>query len=215
MLIPLSESEISKLIPLVATAGQFKYALGNPSKIFQRLMISSIGGVITLLVSQSQITSKFYSLWLVIGVGFILYLLWGPILEASKINAKIKKFNYKAIFSGEIISIEFQEKIVSSKEQANQKGELELIQSKKLWTFIEISDEDGYLGTTSAPFDEKHKNIREGMRVAGVVFSNFGDFQKISAISDLWIPRQKYWIGKYPYLLRPAFEELFSIRFRF
>ena len=66
--------EINKLIPSVATGKQFNSALGNPQKIFQRIMISAIGGVITLLISQSQVTSQFYSLWLVLGVIFLLYI---------------------------------------------------------------------------------------------------------------------------------------------
>ena len=89
MLLPIKKNEIDKLIPSVATGNQFNSALGNPQKIFQRLLISAIGGVITLLISQSQITSQFYSLWLVLGVVFLLYILWGPILEASRINSKL------------------------------------------------------------------------------------------------------------------------------
>ena len=93
MLIPIKQNEINKLIPSVATGKQFNSALGNPQKIFQRIMISAIGGVITLLISQSQITSQFYSLWLVLGVVFLLYILWGPILEASRKNSKFKIFS--------------------------------------------------------------------------------------------------------------------------
>ena len=52
MLFPLRPIELSKLIPAVATGNQFKAALGNPRKILQRILISSIGGVITLLISS-------------------------------------------------------------------------------------------------------------------------------------------------------------------
>ena len=74
MLFPIKQNEINKLIPVVATGKQFNSALGNPQKIFQRIMVSTIGGVITLLISQSQVTSQFYSLWLVSGVVFLLYI---------------------------------------------------------------------------------------------------------------------------------------------
>ena len=83
MLIPLRTGELNKLVPAVATGNQFSAALGNPRKILQRVLISSIGGVITLLISQNQVASQFYSLWLLIGVIFLLYILWGPIIEAS------------------------------------------------------------------------------------------------------------------------------------
>ena len=74
MLIPIKQNYVDKLIPSVATGKQFNSALGNPQKIFQRVLISAIGGVITLLISQSQVTSQFYSLWLVTGVVFLLYI---------------------------------------------------------------------------------------------------------------------------------------------
>ena len=48
MLIPIQLNQISKLIPSVGTGSQFKYALGDPRKVLQRLIISSIGGVLNL-----------------------------------------------------------------------------------------------------------------------------------------------------------------------
>ena len=74
MLFPIKQNEINKLIPAVATGKQFNSALGNPQKIFQRIMISAIGGVITLLISQSQVTSQFYSLWLVLGFPIVYFM---------------------------------------------------------------------------------------------------------------------------------------------
>ena len=127
MLIPLRQNELDKLIPSVATSNQFTSALGNPRKILQRIIISSIGGVITLLISQSQVTSQFYSIWLILGVVFLLYLLWGPILEASRKNAKLKKYSFSAIFEAEIIDIYTQERVEDSQEQANKMGQLELV----------------------------------------------------------------------------------------
>ena len=105
MLLPIKQNEINKLIPSVATGNQFNAALGNPQKIFQRIMISAIGGVITLLISQSQVTSQFYSLWLVLGVVFLLYILWGPILEASRKNSKFKSFSFSALVDGYISDV--------------------------------------------------------------------------------------------------------------
>ena len=56
MLIPLRPGELQRLIPAVATGNQFRNALGKPREILQRVMIATIGGVITLLISQSQMT---------------------------------------------------------------------------------------------------------------------------------------------------------------
>ena len=86
MLIPIKLSQISRLIPAVGTGGQFKYALGDPNKILQRLIISSIGGVLNLLLFISQSSTQTENLWLLLCVVFFLYILWGPILEAGSMS---------------------------------------------------------------------------------------------------------------------------------
>ena len=212
MLIPLRQNELDKLIPSVATSNQFTSALGNPRKILQRIIISSIGGVITLLISQSQVTSQFYSMWLILGVVFLLYLLWGPILEASRKNAKLKKYSFAAIFEAEIIDIYTQEKVEDSQEQANKMGQLELVENRRRWLVLEIGDEDGYLSKIEFPLENKHQPISQGSLIRGLIFSNNKDFSNILNISDAWLPRKRLWVGEYPFLLKPAFEELCYLR---
>ena len=214
MLIPLRQGEIDKLVPAVATGNQFQVSLGNPRKILQRIMISSIGGVITLLISQSQVTSQFYSIWLIVGVSFLLFILWGPILEASRKNSKLRRYKYSAILNGKIFDIYKQEKVITSHEQANRLGNLELVESRRTILTVEIEDEDGYIGKVSFPFENKYQIIKNESNIYALVFSNDRDFNSINAISDVWIPRPNLWIGEYPFLLRPAFEELCSLRFR-
>ncbi len=213
MLVPLRPGEIDKLIPAVATGDQFGNALGSPRKVLQRVMISSIGGVITLVISQSQVASQFYSLWLIIGVVFLLYILWGPIIEAGQRNATLRRFPSAAIFEGEIIDCFIREKIENRHEQANKSGQLELVENRRTWMILELADEDGYLGQLSFPMDKKHQIIQNGMRIRCLVLSERKDFSSISALSDAWLPLQRIWVGEYPYLLRPAFEELCQLRF--
>ena len=212
MLIPLRQNELDKLIPSVATSNQFTSALGNPRKILQRIIISSIGGVVTLLISQSQVTSQFYSMWLILGVVFLLYLLWGPILEASRKNAKLKKYSFAAIFEAEIIDIYTQERVEDSQEQANKMGQLELVENRRRWLVLEIGDEDGYLSKIEFPLENKHQPISQGSLIRGLIFSNNKDFSNILNISDAWLPRKRLWVGEYPFLLKPAFEELCLLR---
>ena len=84
MLIPINSNQISKLIHEVGTWSQFKYALGNTRKILQRVIVSSIGGFISLIISSTgDQTNNF---WLFICVGFFLYIIWGPVLELSLIH---------------------------------------------------------------------------------------------------------------------------------
>ena len=211
MLLPIKKSEIDKLIPSVATGKQFNSALGNPQKIFQRIMISAIGGVITLLISQSQVTSQFYSLWLVLGVVILLYILWGPILEASRKNLKFKNYSFSALVDGYISDVYVEDRVENKQEQANNYGKLEIVEKKRTWVVLDIEDDDGFIGNISFPLQNKFNILKKGMRINCVVFSNRKDFSNIQAISDGWCPEINLWVGFYPFLLRPAFEE-FIIR---
>ena len=212
MLLPIKENEINKLIPSVATGKQFNSALGNPQKIFQRVMISAIGGVITLLISQSQVTSQFYSLWLVLGVVFLLYILWGPILEASRKNSKFKNYSFSALVDGYISDVYVEDRVENKQEQANKDGRLEIVEKKRSWVVVDIEDEDGYIGNISFPLKNKFNILKKGMRINCVVFSNRKDFSSIQSISDAWCPEINLWVGYYPFLLRPAFEEFVNLR---
>ena len=215
MLLRLRKGELEKLIPAVATGKQFNAASGDPRKILQRLMISSIGGVITLLISQSQLTSQFYPFWLVLGVSCLLYILWGPILEASRKNAEVRRLPTSALFEGEVLNIFTKEKIENRHEQANRRGELELVENRRTWMFLEIGDEDGYLTEIKFPFESNHQSIREGSLVRLIVFGNNNNFDSVIKSSDAWFPSEKLWVGDYPYLLRPAFEELCFYRIKY
>ena len=208
MLRPISLNKVSKLVPSVATGGQFKFALGDPRKILQRLIISSIGGVITFLISVSQDRNQTYSLWLLLCVLFFLYILWGPILEASRKNISYKKYKFFSIFDGFVSDIYKIEKIENSREQTNRYGRLELIEKKRTWLTVEMEDEDGYLSKISFPMENKHAQIKIGSRIRCLVSSNNRNFQNNLFLTDAWLPDLNLWIGDYPFLLRPAFEEI-------
>ena len=208
MLIPISLNQVSKIVPSVATGGQFKYALGDPRKILQRLIISSIGGVITFLISVSQDRNQTYSLWLLLCVLFFLYILWGPIVEASKKNLKFKKFRFFSIFDGFVSDIYQLEKVESSREQTNRYGRLELIEKKRTWLVLELEDEEGYLGKISFPMENKHSLLKKGENVRCLVSSDSRNFNSKLVLTDAWLPDLNLWVGDYPYLLRPAFEEI-------
>ncbi len=212
MLFPIKRNEINKLIPSVATGIQFNAALGTPQKIFQRIMVSAIGGVITLLISQSQVTSQFYSLWLVSGVVILLYILWGPILEASRKNSQFKNYSFSALVDGYIADIYVEDRVENQQEQANRDGKLEVVEKKRSWIVLDIEDEDGFIGNITFPLKNKFNILTKGMRINCVVLSNRRDFDRIQEISDAWCPEVNLWIGTYPFLLRPAFEEFVNIK---
>ena len=212
MLIPLRPGELQRLIPAVATSNQFAAALGDPRKILQRVLIAAIGGVITLLISQSQFSNRWGSIWLLIGVALLLYVLWGPILEAGRRNATLRRYPSAALFDGEVADAFTQERVESRREQANQRGDLELVENRRTWMVLELADEDGYLGRLSFPMAKQHGQIRPGARIRCLVLSDRKDFSRVAALSDAWLPGLRLWAGEYPFLLRPAFEELCQLR---
>jgi hypothetical protein len=106
------------------------------------------------------------------------------------------------------------EVVENRREQANRQGKLELVENRRKWLCIELEDEDGYLGQLRFPLEKQHQKIRRGMVVRTLALSDRRDFSRIGAITDAWLPEAKLWVGEYPYLLRPAFEELCLRRLR-
>ncbi|MEB3362211.1 MAG: hypothetical protein VKI42_08830 [Synechococcaceae cyanobacterium] len=215
MLIPLRPGELVRLVPAVATAPQFNACFGPFRKLLQRILVSVIGGVLSLLISQGlSMRSQFASVMLVIGVVFGLYLLWGPILEASRRNANLRRFPAAALFEGKVVDVFQRDVVEDRREQADSSGRLELVENHRTWLCLELADEDGYLGRLRFPMEKKHQQIRRGMTVRALVLSERKDFSRIGALSDAWLPQAQLWVGEYPYLLRPAFEELCLRRLR-
>ena len=212
MLIPLRPGELERLIPAVATGNQFRAALGKPQVVLQRVMIAAIGGVITLLISQNQMASRWGPFWLVVGVVFLLYVLWGPILQAGQRNATLRRYPSAAMFDGEIAEVTTRERVENRHEQADSRGQLELVENRRTWMLLELQDEDGYLGRLAFPMEKKHQTIRAGSQIRCLVLSERKDFSRIGALSDAWLPGLRMWVGEYPFLLRPAFEELCQLR---
>ncbi len=201
MLIPLRPGELPRLIPAVATGPQFNACSGSPRKLLQRVLISVIGGVLTLLISQTlAFRSQFAPVLLVAGVVLLLYVLWGPIVEAGRRNATLRRYPAAAIFEGEVADLFTREVVEDQREQADRSGRLQLVENRRTWLTLELEDEDGYLGRV--------------MVVRTLVLSDRKDFSRIGALTDAWLPQLKLWVGDYPFLLRPAFEELCLRRLR-
>ena len=215
MLIPLKPGELPRLIPAVATGPQFNACNGSPRELLQRVFISLIGGVICLLISQTLLfSSQAGPIMLVAGFVFFLYLLWGPIVAAGRRNATLRRYPAAAIFEGQVADLYTQEVVEDRREQADRSGRLELVENRRTWLTLELEDEEGYLGKLRFPYDKKHQTIRPGVVVRALVLSERADFSRIGAISDAWLPQLRLWVGEYPYLLRPAFEELCLRRLR-
>ena len=119
-----------------------------------------------------------------------------------------RKYKFFSIFDGYVSDIYRTEKIESSREQSDRQGRLEIIQNKRTWLVLELEAEDGYLTNISFPMENKHSLIRIGSNIRCLVTSNNRNFDRDIYLSDAWLPDLNLWVGEYPYLLRPAFEEI-------
>ena len=147
-----------------------------------------------------------------ISVVFFLYVLWGPIVQAGQRNATLRRYPAAALFEGEVADVITRERVENRHEQADSRGRLELVENRRTWMLLELEDEEGYLGRVAFPMEKKHQSIRRGSVIRCLVLSERKDFSKIGALSDAWLPGMRMWVGEYPFLLRPAFEELCQLR---
>ena len=214
MLLPLKPGELQRLIPAVASGPQFSFCSGGPQLVLQRVLISTLGGLIPLLIAQGGFGSRWSNLWLVFGLVMLLYVLWGPIIQAGSRNGQLRKYPAAALFEGQIKDLYTKEKLEGRQETTDKEGRLELVENRRTWLCLELEDEDGYLAQLRFPLDKAHKTLRKGMTIRCLVLSERADFSKIARLSDGWVPQAKLWVGDYPYLLRPAFEEICLRRLR-
>jgi len=84
----------------------------------------------------------------------------------------------------------------------------DVIENKRTWLVLELEDEDGYLEKLSFPMENKHSQIRIGSNIRCLLTSNNRNFERDFYLTDAWLPEINLWVGEYPYLLRPAFEEI-------
>ena len=209
MLIPLSESERRRIIPSVATGPQFKACWGGPQVFVQRLMISTIGGVISLLIGQGVgFSSSWGPAWLVIGLVFLLTWLWAPIAIAARRNGALRRFPHVALAAAEVVDLYSEERVAQRHEDVDAMGRLELVENRRRWLTLEVADEDGYIGHLAFPLTTRHQGIRRGDRFCCLALADRRDFARIVALSDGWLPDRNLWVGSYPYLQRQLFTDL-------
>ena len=215
MLIPLNEGERKQVIPSLATGPQFKACWGAPQVFVQRLMISAIGGVISLLISQGVgLSSRWGTMWLVVGLVFLLTCLWAPIAIAARRNGALRRFPHAALAAAEVLDVYGEERVARRHEDVDAAGRLELVENRRRWLTLEVGDEDGYIGRIAFPLTKRHQGIRRGDRLCCLVLAERRDFARIAELSDGWLPDRNLWVGNYPYLQRQLFAELCRKRLR-
>ena len=101
-----------------------------------------------------------------------------------------------------------QKRLKVQENKSNRQGRLEIIENKRTWLVLELEDEDGYLENLTFPMENKHSQIRVGSNIRCLLTSDNRNFDRDFYLTDAWLPEINQWVGEYPYLLRPAFEEI-------
>jgi hypothetical protein len=207
MLIPLTRKKFEQLIPLVATAGQYRYYWGKVSDFLKRLLISVVS-VLVIYVLGKLLGEGFGTLTFLIGLSAGLYWLWGPIYLASFRNLEYRKYTYSGFWQGEVLDVFITEELIGKEKTVNNRGELVIIENRERRLNLEVGDETGFRSKLQVPLRREHQVIAPGQVAAMIVLSNQADLSRITRVSDIYISSHNLWVSDYPYLRRDTFVEV-------
>lgn len=207
MLIPITRKKFEELVPLTATANQYRYYWGNFSDILRRVLIS-VAGVITVALLSYFAGERFQIVLAFLGSATGLYWLWYPVYQATRRNLECRKYKYSGFLRGEVVDIFVTEALVGKEETVNKQGELVIIENRERRINLEVGDDTGFVTTIQAPLQKVHRSIRRGDRAELLVMSNRPDLSRIMQVSDVYVSDADLWVSDYPYLRRDAFLEV-------
>ncbi|CCH67342.1 ABC-type phosphate transport system, permease component [Richelia intracellularis HH01] len=207
MLVPITRQKFEQLIPLVATASQYKYYWGKFPDILQRLLISVVSASIAVIV-KTILGSKFDSILFLLGLIGSFYWLWAPVFWASICNVKCRRYKYSGFFQGRILDWWITDELMGQQETVNNQGELVIVENREKRINLEVGDETGFSTQVQAPLRVAYKAIAIGQKVEMLVMSNHTDLSRIEGISELFIPSRELWVNDYPYMRRDIFMEM-------
>ncbi len=207
MLVPLTREKFEQIIPLVATALQYKYYWGKFSDFLQRLLISVVATAVVLLL-KVVLGGDLGPIIFLLGLLSALYWLWGPVFWASMRNVKCRRYKYSGFFRGRVQDLWITEELIGKQETVNNKGELVIVENREKWINIEVGDDTGFTAQMKAPLRVAYKPIARGQIAQMVVMSNRPDLSSIEEITDIYIPSREVWVSDYPYVRRDFFTEV-------
>lgn len=207
MLVPLTRKKFEDLIPLVATADQYKYCWGKPSDFLRRLLISIVG-VVIIAVGRAIIGDAFNLIIFPIGFLIGFYWLWCPVYLATQRNRELRRYQYSGFWQGEVLDAFVTEDLVGTEETVNKRGELVIVENRERRLNLEVGDETGFYTKIQVPLQRDHRGVRPGDVAEMVVMSYRSDLSRIAQVSDIYLADYNLWASDYPYLRRDAFVEV-------
>lgn len=204
MLIPITRKKFEELIPITATATQYRYYWGKFPDVLQRVLISVAAGVVVLLLNYFA-DERFQIILAFLASTAGLYWLWYPVYQATRRNLECRQYKYSGFLQGEVLDIFLTEELVGKEETVNKQGELVVIENRERRINLEVGDASGFTTTMQAPLLRIHRSIRRGDTAEMLVLSNRADLSRIMQVSDVYLPESEIWVSDYPYLRRDSF----------
>ncbi|MFP4133690.1 MAG: phosphate ABC transporter permease [Halothece sp.] len=206
MLIPITREKFEQLIPLTATAEQYRYYAGSWPDFLRKLLISFLGVVVIwLLGAITNSGGATISLFCAIAG---LYWLWSPVYWATRRNATYRRFPYAGFWRGQVLEVFVSEELVGTEETVNEYGELVIVENRERRINLQVGDQNGFEIQIQAPLLRLHRNIKPGQVVELLVLSKDSDLERISKVTDAYIPQLDIWVSNYPVLRRDIFVEV-------
>lgn len=207
MLVPLTRQKFEQILPLIATAPQYKYYWGKSANFLQRLLVSVVA-VVAILLVKTLFGLEFGAIVFVSGVFSAFFWLWYPVFQASIRNAKCRRYKYSGFFRGRVLDWWITDELIGKQETVNNKGDLVIVENREKRINLEIGDETGFSIEFEAPLRPAHKVITRGQVAEMIVMSNRPDLSSIEEFSDIYIPSRNLWVSDYPYLRQDFFNEV-------
>ncbi len=207
MLIPLTRKTFEELIPPLATGAQYIYCWGKFPDFLKRLLISVIS-VVIFWGLRVLVGEDFSLLFFCAGVASGFYWLWAPIYAASLRNFKYRRYAYCGFWQGKVLDVFLTDELIGKEETVNDRGDLVIVENRERRLNLELGDNSGFSTQVQVPLRREHKAVRVGQVAEMLLFSYQPDLERITQVSDVYIPSQNLWVSDYPYLRRDAFVEV-------
>ncbi|QDZ39744.1 phosphate ABC transporter permease [Euhalothece natronophila Z-M001] len=206
MLIPITREKFEQLIPLTGTAAQYRYYAGSWPDFLRKLLISFLGVVVIWLLGEiTNSGGATVSLFAFIAG---LYWLWSPVYWATRRNSSYRRFPYAGFWRGNVLEAFVSEELLGTEETVNEYGELVIVENRERRINLQVGDKNGFEIQIQAPLLRLHRNIKPGQVVELLALSKDPDLERISKVTDAYIPQLDIWVSNYPVLRRDIFVEV-------
>jgi hypothetical protein len=207
MLIPLTKETFDQVVPVIATGAQYSYAWGKVYNLLARLLISLLI-VVSIWIVGLIFGHGAQGVELVCFIIGGMYWLWCPVYVASVRNNQYRRFPYVGFWRGEVLDIFITEELISQTQQADQFGQLVLVENIERRINLEVGDRQGFTAVVQAPVQKTYKAIRPGMVAEMLLFSKNAELERVGKLSDLYLPQLDIWVGDYPVVRRDIFRDI-------